>query len=111
LSRMLSPLGDEVSFDGPAETLLVFDSDGHLTDATVHPTLRAAKGPVKGCGYALQPGTAQRMKLDGHLFDYHWGMQLTAFAGVGGVLEVDVGGHQIQMQVDKGFARHQVGFS
>ena len=56
LSRMLAPLGDKVSFGGPAETLLLPDETGRLRPAEIEPSVSAEPGPVERCGYAVQVG-------------------------------------------------------
>jgi hypothetical protein len=110
LSRMLSPLGDKVSFDGPAETLFVPDASGHLRAAVVARSVSASPGPVPNCGYAISSSSPQRIPLTGALFPYPWAMELTAYAGTPSVLLVEIDHKLIQIPVDKGFARHQVGF-
>lgn len=111
LSRMLSPLGSEVSFDGPAERLYVPDAAGHLRKAKIADALTARPGTSKGCGYAITSTAPQRIPLNGTLFRYRWGMDLTAFAGKPSVLRVEVDDVSFQLPIPQGFAGHQIGFA
>ena len=110
LSRMLAPLGDKVTFDRDDAPLLVVDGNGRLKPARIENDSHADPGPAPGCGYALQPGQSQSLRMSSQLFDFQWGLQVTAFAGVGGVLRVVIDGRETQLRIDKGFARHQVVF-
>jgi hypothetical protein len=107
---MIAPLHDKVTFDDPDEPLLVVDTDGHLRPARVKDNTHALPGSMPECGYAVQPGRTVTVAMSNELFDYHWGLKVTAFAGGPAILRIHVDGRRTEIRLDKGFAAHQSGF-
>lgn len=92
LSGMLSPLGDQVRFDGTAEPLHVIDGDGRLVPVAVAAATRSVPGPVPDCGYPLSAGEGVDVPMTNPLYTYAWVLQVNAFSSAPAVLQVEVGG-------------------
>jgi hypothetical protein len=110
LSRMLSPLHEDIDFDGPAQTLYVAEPDGTLHPAVIGDASHAEQGPVEGCGYAVGAGDEVRVPMTQDLFDYGWGVQVTTLAGEGGTLLVQIDDERLRLEVDHGLTRTQAAF-
>ncbi len=107
---MLSPLHEDIDFDGPAQTLYVAKPDGTLHPAVIGDATHAEQGPVEGCGYAVGPGDQVRVRMTQDLFDYGWGVQVSTLAGDGGRLAVQIDDERLQFKVDDGLTRTQAAF-
>jgi hypothetical protein len=110
LSRMLSPLHEDIDFNGPAETLYVAKPNGTLHPALIGDATHAAPGPVDGCGYAVGPGDEVRVDMTQGLFDYEWGLQVSTFTGEPATFEVLIDQERIEIDVEKGLTRTQTVF-
>lgn len=107
LSRMLSPLEQELRFGGPATRLMTVADDGHLREVTVGDAAHAQPGPVPGCGYGLDAGQSAVAPMSTTLYDWDWVVQVNTFTSAGGRLSVDIDGDTTSFDVAPGLTQTQ----
>lgn len=108
-TRMLSPLRD-VSFTEPAERMHLVDQGGHLVPIAVNPDSRSEEGPVRDCGYSVEPGQKVAVPMSQGLFEWNWVLQVDTLAASGGALTIRSGGTSVVLDVEPGLQTLQAPF-
>jgi hypothetical protein len=109
ISHLLSPLSRDLTFNAPAEHLLIPDWAGRLMEADVQAASRSASPPpVDGCGYLVNPGQTTVVPLDAALYNWEWGYQFSYFSGQPAMITVASDNKKVDLPIAKGL--HQVQF-
>lgn len=102
LSAVLSPLGDRIRFQGPAERLSMVTREGHVRPVTVDPVSRSMPGPVRDCGYPVAPGEPVRVRMADSLYAWSWGVQVRGYTDEDTRLRVEVDGDRFELDFSRG---------
>lgn len=110
LSSMLRPYHPQVRFGVATSNLHYVTGAGRLERASVAPAVRARRGPVEGCGYALDAGREIRVKMSGSLYFWNWALQVNAFSAEGAELVVDLGDQEVPISLPPGLQDRKIQF-
>jgi hypothetical protein len=109
LSQLLKPLGTEIRWNAPAETIYVTDWAGHLMEGEVgRVSQNAVAAPVQGCGFAVSAGESISIPLKPELFNWEWGYQIDYFTSAAALLTVHTDNKSENLVLDRGLHRRQL---
>jgi hypothetical protein len=104
-SNILSPLDLPLSFNGPAEQLLIVNTDGQFRKAAILGGVGSVSpGPDGDCGYAVEDSVPREISLDGEAFDFEWGLELTYFTGEPARIAVTTDRDRVELDLPVGEA-------
>jgi hypothetical protein len=89
-SHMFALVGDRPEFASATTQLRVLDSSGRLVDAQVSWVRTIVPGPVRQCGYFVQPESPARLGLDGPLLPADWTAELNYLANTDGSMTLSL---------------------
>jgi hypothetical protein len=105
-SHMFALLHDRPEFDSSTTQLRILDESGQLVDARVTWIRTIVPGPMKRCGYFVQPDQPARLILDGPLLPADWTVELNYLANSDGSMTMSLTeGPTVRVAVHPGLNR------
>jgi hypothetical protein len=108
VSAILAPAGLPLQFNGQADRLLAVDASGHLREADIANGANVLPGPVKDCGYLVQPGRRTTVPIPSKLFFWGWGVQLNTYSQTGGSILIGTDKLTTPAEINPGLAQVQM---
>jgi len=108
LSQLLKPLHGPLRFNQPAEKMYMTEWTGRLKEVDVKDATRSVQpGPVKDCGYVVQPGFESIIPFQIPLFDWEWGFQLDYYSAEKAEMTVQTENETIVVPLEAGLHERQ----
>jgi hypothetical protein len=105
-SHMFALVRDRPEFASATTQLRILDTSGRLADAQVSWVRTIVPGPVRQCGYFVQPDNPVRLGLDGPLLPADWTAELSYLANSDGSMTLSLSdGPRVKVPVHPGLNR------